>query len=112
MAIMLRLLLFGWLGRLLAELGFVKCRKLLFTGRIADKALRFGAVVFLAPVAFGLELVGRLGAAHAAFFFRHTVFDAPPARVGRIFFVFVRRVGGRLRTAVIGRLPAAIAKHG
>src|SRR5262249_51542915 len=44
---------------------------------VADKALRFGPAVILAPVAPLLELVGRLAAAHGTSRFRQTMLLAP-----------------------------------
>ena len=46
---------------------------------ITLEALRLGSIVFLAPIAFCLEVVSGFRAAHATFFFRDAVFGAPPA---------------------------------
>src|SRR5207237_6256154 len=51
------------LRRLLAVLGFVQCRELRFQVRMADKALRVGPVVLLAPVSLRLEVGRHLGVA-------------------------------------------------
>lgn len=47
--------------------------------RVTLEALRLGSVVFLAPIAFCLEVVSGFRAAHAAFFLRDAVLGAPPA---------------------------------
>jgi hypothetical protein len=45
-----------WLWRLLAVLGFVLYREFGLLLSMADKALRIGTVVFIAPIALGLEV--------------------------------------------------------
>ncbi len=48
---------------------------------ITLEALRLGSIVFLAPIAFRLEVVSGFRAAHAALFLWDAVFGAPPAAV-------------------------------
>lgn len=71
----------GRLGRLLAVLGFILSREFGLVFGVADKALGVGAVVLVAPIAFGLELCDLFGVALRADFFRHAVLVAPPAVV-------------------------------
>jgi hypothetical protein len=67
------------LGRLLAVLGFVLSGELGFLLWMANEALGLGAVVLLAPIAFGLEIGDQLGVAAGTDFFRNAVLVAPPA---------------------------------
>ena len=46
---------------------------------ITLEALRLGSIVFLAPIAFCLEVVSGFRAAHTAFFLWNAVLGAPPA---------------------------------
>ena len=69
------------LRRLLAVFGFVGRREDCFVLRMADEALRIGAVVFLAPIAFLLELSREFRVALATFPFRYAVLVAPPTGV-------------------------------
>ncbi len=71
--------LFGNRGWLLAVFGFVEFRVFLSPLGIAFKALRFGPVVFFAPISLGLEFGSRLRTTHAAFGFWNAMFGAPPA---------------------------------
>src|SRR5207342_248844 len=66
------------LRRLLTVLRDILRRELLPQTRVADEALTFRAVVFVAPVPLVLKGLGHLGAAHTALFFLHPVLVAPP----------------------------------
>src|SRR6185503_17534366 len=70
-----------WLGRLLAVLSFVLRREAGLELGVADEALRIGAFVLVAPVAFALEFGGQVAVAQCANLFRHTVGIAPPGAV-------------------------------
>ena len=48
---------------------------------MADKALRIGPIVLLAPITFFPELGGEFFIAHAALLFRNGVRNTPPAAV-------------------------------
>lgn len=69
------------LGRLFSVFRFVfgSVRDLLFG--VANEALGVRTLMFLAPIALFLEFACQLGAALAAFRFRHAVLFTPPARV-------------------------------
>src|SRR5688572_12426187 len=88
------------LRRWLAILRLITRGELGLQLRMANKALRIGPLVLLAPIALLLKLGRQFRIAQAALFFRHAVLAAPPAIMrmarGRLCR---RRHRRRLRTA-------------
>ena len=82
-----------WLRRVLAEFCHVLLGEFGFSLGIANKTLRFGSIVLLAPVALLLHLGCHLTVAQTAYFLGHTMLVAPPSRM------VVYRCGCRIGTA-------------
>lgn len=76
--------LFRWLRWLVAGLSFIECRELLKAFWTANKTLRFGPFVLLAPITVFFEFGNQRRVAQRTLLFGYTVFDTPPASMTKI----------------------------
>jgi hypothetical protein len=76
--------------------------------RIAHETLRFGSVVFLAPITLPLEFGSYLGVAHTTLRFRNTMFIAPPAAVVVAIFAVIMTIARKMFTISFSRGRATI----
>jgi hypothetical protein len=84
-----------WLGGLPAVFGFVLSGKFGLLLGVADKALRVGPLVLLAPIPFGFEIANERHVATRTDFLRDAVLVAPPA----VMIEAIGRDRGRWRIA-------------
>lgn len=86
--------LFFRFGRFVAGLGLVASDEFVDSCGAANEALRFGAIMFFAPVTGLLEFCNQRFVALGTLFFGHAVLDAPPTPVTVIDIGHRRCPGG------------------